>query len=97
MDFLVALKNFLSDRPETAFLALCILAIVVLWRNLVRSEAEKLELALQAIPVIDKIRLILQLLLHEKHFSRKGVKNGESGKRTSQALPPVRKEGEGST
>ena len=56
---LEALKNFLADRPETAFLVFALVAIVVLWRAYRKAEVEKLEIALQVIPLADKLQVML--------------------------------------
>lgn len=56
---LEALKNFLADRPEYAFLTLLIMVVVVLWRAYRRAEAEKLEIALRVLPLADKLQAML--------------------------------------
>jgi cbb3-type cytochrome oxidase subunit 3 len=55
-----ALKNFLADRPEYAFLAFALLAVGILWRAYRKAEAEKLEIALRVIPLADKLQTMLQ-------------------------------------
>ena len=56
---LAALKNFLADRPEYAFLVFALVAIVVLWRAYQRAEAEKMEIALRVLPLADKLQSML--------------------------------------
>lgn len=63
----VALKDFLADRPEYAFLAFTLLTIGILWRALRRSEVEKLEIALRVIPLADKLQAMLQRLAEKRH------------------------------
>ena len=68
----VALKDFLSDRPEYAFLAFALLTICVLWRALRRAEAEKLEIALRVIPLADKLQGMLQRLAERRKLPASG-------------------------
>jgi len=57
-----ALKNFLADRPEYAFLVFSLLVNAILWRALRKAEGEKLEIALRVLPLADKLQAMLERL-----------------------------------
>lgn len=54
MQFLIDLKDYLSDRPETAFLALCLFAIVWLQRELKQTKRELVDTLKSTLPLMTK-------------------------------------------
>ena len=55
MGFLESLKNFLAEKPEYAFLALAIVAIVILFRKLDKSNLAHLKTLAQVAPLADRL------------------------------------------
>jgi hypothetical protein len=58
MQFLTGIKDYLSDRPETAFLALCIFTIVYQQRELKQSKKELVDALRATLPLMTKFEKI---------------------------------------
>ena len=59
MEQLSQFKDYLADRPTVAFLALALVALVVLFRKLERARLEQVAMVKQLVPLTDKLcRLI---------------------------------------
>lgn len=74
------LKDFLSDRPEYAFLAFTLFAVVILWRAYRKAEDDKLAITLRVIPLADKLTKILQRVTERRSAKRDQPTGGEMTK-----------------
>lgn len=55
MQTLVQLKDYLSDRPEVAFLSLALFAVVVLFRMYVKERDRHVATLKELVPLADKL------------------------------------------
>lgn len=75
--FMKGLKDFLSDRPEYAFLAFSLFAVVILWRAYRKAEDEKLAITLRVIPLADKLTKILQRITERRTVKKENSAGDE--------------------
>ena len=59
MDFLTRFKDYLADRPETAFLALSLVAVYYLFRKYDKAQAAHMKTLSLIAPLADKLARII--------------------------------------
>ncbi len=55
MVLLVQLKDYLADRPETAFLALTLVALFYMFRKYDKAQNARIEMVGELAPLTDKL------------------------------------------
>lgn len=55
MRLLIALKDYLSDRPETAFLAITLLSLFYLFQKYERAQAAHIETLSKVAPLAEQL------------------------------------------
>lgn len=66
LDTLVALKNFLADRPEWAFLSLSLVVNSILFRLLLKEKDNHLQTVMQVVPLGEKLHEMLQIVVQRR-------------------------------
>lgn len=59
MEFLERFKDYLADRPETAFLALALIAVYYLFRKYDKAQIAHLKTLAQIAPLADKLCYVI--------------------------------------
>lgn len=69
METLNALKEYLADRPEIAFLALTLVALAFMFRKYDRARGEHIKVVSQLAPLADKLcRVIEQIQAFKRRW-----------------------------
>lgn len=66
MHLLVALKDYLSDRPETAFLAITLVSLFYLFRKYERAQSDHIETLMKVAPLADQLCRVISKI-RKKH------------------------------
>lgn len=75
LNFLQGLKEFLSERPITAVLALSLTANVVMFRIILKLHEARFQVAIALLPIADRMQRMVEAAANkarQKHNSSSG-------------------------